>query len=103
MPTSSQLNEAIDSATLARLRTVLRSICAESEEASKLVSKALFVQDAGASRKRKAGAKDSTLRHEVCVQCKQEYDTTTNDKYSCQWHEGRIRIRVLLTSAPAYS
>jgi hypothetical protein len=97
MLTSSQLDKAIDAATLERLRATLHLVCAKSEAASKLVSAALLVPDdaASTSRKRKAGEDDSTLRYETCVQCKEEYDTTTNDKYSCQWHDGRASIRVL--------
>lgn len=94
-PTSSQLNEAIDSATLSRLQTILHSICADSKEASELVSKALFVQDdISTSRKRKADDEDSSLRYEICVQCEQEFDTTHNYEFSCQWHEGKIRVYV---------
>jgi hypothetical protein len=96
MPTSSQLDKAIDAATLERLRATLHFVCAKSKVASKLVSAALLVPDdaAGTSRKRKAGEDNSTLRYETCVQCKEEYDTTTNDKYSCQWHDGRVPIHV---------
>jgi hypothetical protein len=97
MPTSSQLDKAIDAATLERLRATLRSVCASSKVASELVSQALLLQDDAAgtlSRKRKAGEDNCTLRYETCVQCEEEYDTTMNTKYSCQWHDGRAPIHV---------
>lgn len=92
MALSNQLEEAIESASRARLQSVLRSICSDSKVASRLASKALLTHDdASASKKRKAGDEHSTLRYEMCIQCNEEFDTTTNDKYSCQWHEGKGR------------
>jgi hypothetical protein len=91
MASSGQLQKAIKSATHERLRIALLAICSKSEEASKLAGEELLVQSS-AAKKRKSDDEDSTLRYEVCVQCKEEFDTTTNGPDSCQYHDGKALV-----------
>jgi hypothetical protein len=92
--TNNALLDAIDSATLKRVQTVLREVCLECPEALSLASKKLLVSPTEAlGTKRKH---DSTQRYEICVQCKQEYDTKDNRKDSCVWHSGMFALRSLV-------
>jgi hypothetical protein len=75
------LLDAIDSATLKRVQTVLREVCLECPKAPDLASKKLLVSPTEVpSTKRKH---DSTQCYEICIQCKQEYDTRDNREDSC--------------------
>lgn len=85
------LLDAIDSATLKRVQTVLREVCLECPEALNLASKKLLVSPTEApGTKRKH---DSTQRYEICVQCNEEYDTKDNQEDSCVWHSGMFAFR----------
>ena len=83
MASSDQLQEAIESATLERLRIVFLTIYSKSEETSKLAAEELLIQSS-ATKKRKSDGEHSTLRYEVCFHCEEEYHTTTNGPNSCQ-------------------
>ncbi|KAF2024086.1 hypothetical protein EK21DRAFT_79478, partial [Setomelanomma holmii] len=94
--------DAIESANLNRLRTVLREICLENAEAFKLASDKMFVTSAaslggdkiGNSRTGGMKRKASTVqnRYETCVQCKEEYDVLDNPDDACEWHEGETEV-----------
>jgi hypothetical protein len=90
--TQSALFDAIDSATLDRVRTVLREVCAHNSEAFALASAKLLVQNrehpTDAKRKRDAHQQ----RYEICVQCEEEYDILDNDEGACEWHPGKLQF-----------
>jgi len=80
------LLNAIDSATLKRVQTVLREICLESPEAFRLACEKMLVHDE--HLKSNSESKKRKNRYEICAQCKSEYDTTQNPSDACQWHPG---------------
>ena len=82
------LLNAIDSATLKRVQTVLREICLESPEAFRLACEKLLVSDENQNKPQKDGAAGTKRKHEhryeICAQCKSEYDITQNPSDACQ-------------------
>jgi len=91
--TNDVLINAIDSAILKRVQTVLREICLESPEAFRLACEKLLVRDENQNKPQKDGAAGTKRKHEhryeICAQCKSEYDTTQNPSDACQWHPGK--------------
>jgi hypothetical protein len=77
------LYTAIDSATLDRVRTVLRDICAENPQAFQSACDKLLLN---VGTKRKRGP--TQQRYEICVQCGKEYDVLSNNDKACVWHPG---------------
>jgi hypothetical protein len=101
------LLNAIDTATIERLRNVLRHVIVN-KDAKDIVVKDLLVDS---SKKRKSPSQDTVhqptkkqKRYEVCTQCEEEYDVTENNSESCEWHPGSFyraarNTMVLLTCA----
>jgi hypothetical protein len=77
------LYAAIDSATLDRVRTVLREICTENPQAFQSACDKLLLN---VGTKRKRGP--TQQRYEICVQCGEEYDVLSNNDKACVWHPG---------------
>jgi hypothetical protein len=77
---------AINSATLERVQTVLREICAQNPQAFELASAKLLVPNRDDAKRKR----DSThqQRYEICVQCEEEYDVLDNEQGACEWHPG---------------
>lgn len=113
-PTRTLLLNAIHSANLERVRTVLEEICNASLEAYNIACDRLLVElvddtssdpsldsewkeselreesedekkAVDASKKRR---KPLSQRFEICKQCKEEYDVGRNYDDACNWHEG---------------
>ena len=99
------LFNAIDSATLHRVQTVLREICTENPEAFSLACEKLLVghedstatdtdtdtdteakDDGGPGTKRKRDTMQH--RYKICTQCDEEYDILDNPEDACEWHPG---------------
>jgi hypothetical protein len=101
------LLNAIDTATIERLRNVLRHVIVN-KDAKDIVVKDLLVDS---SKKRKSPSQDTVhqptkkqKRYEFCTQCEEEYDVTENNSESCEWHPGSFyraarNTMVLLTCA----
>jgi hypothetical protein len=88
------LLDAIDSANLYRVRTVLREICIANPQAFQVACNELLVGHSQPSSKddTKAGTKRKhdppQQRYEICEQCKEEYDVLDNPEDACIWHSG---------------
>jgi hypothetical protein len=82
----SALFSAINSATLERVQTVLREICAQNPQAFELASAKLLVPNRDDAKRKR----DTThqQRYEICVQCEEEYDVLDNEQGACEWHPG---------------
>jgi len=94
MDSTSQLVEAINSATDSRLRKVLIQLCEDSASAKDLVSKALFLpsRDGKPSSPNQTNSK-KRKRYEICMECDQEYDVKANDEAGtalCVFHLGKF-------------
>lgn len=110
-PNRALLLDAINSANLSRVRTVLTEICTTSTEAYKIACSRLLVElvdDASNDHSRsddgeetktddKSSAPDASStkkrktldqRFQICEQCDQEYDVGENYEDSCVWHTG---------------
>ncbi|EAT82605.1 hypothetical protein HBH56_112270 [Parastagonospora nodorum] len=86
---ASVLHDAIDSATIDRLRTVLRAICTENTAAFKLAcDHLLVVQGADGDTDTKRKRDERLQRFEICEQCQEEYDVLDNPDDACVWHPG---------------
>jgi hypothetical protein len=94
---------AIETAQPARLRSVLKNLCAVSDATEKYVSSVLLTPEIteAKSRKRSASAVSSEVqdgnkrfrpRYAMCAQCGTEYDVTLNFSKACQWHSGKPSI-----------
>lgn len=91
---ASVLHNAIDSATIDRLRTVLRAICTENPAAFKLAcDNLLVVQGADGNTDTKRKRDEPLQRFETCEQCKEEYDVLDNPDDACVWHPGKHYAR----------
>ncbi|KAK5191250.1 hypothetical protein LTR99_001633 [Exophiala xenobiotica] len=95
MDTSHTLEEAIETATPSRLRTVLLQVCQDNHLARDLATKALLVstitpvEGTGGSN-----LKDSRKRKrfEVCGQCDDEYEVERNELGLCVYHPGQKEV-----------
>lgn len=86
----SALLHSIDSANLDRVRKVLKEICTEDTAAFDLACAKLLVPDDSHSNETSVKRKrQPAQRFETCMQCKAEYDTTSNPKDACRWHPGK--------------
>ena len=85
-PCEARVVDAIHTATLPRLQTLLISIIKSVPAANELAEKELLVAWEGQkpSLKRK--------RFETCKNCKEEYNTARNYKGSCVYHEGKFFV-----------
>jgi hypothetical protein len=111
-----KLNDVIDSTTLARLRALLKDLSKKTPENFAYVRNELMLQPGALKRAWSEEREDedeseasgqpesdfsdeqteapaSRQRFEICEQCNIEYDVLLNDKKSCEWHEGKPRIR----------
>jgi hypothetical protein len=88
MELSSDLQEAINSATLEHLQKVLLSICSTSEEVSRLASNELLGQNSTPAIP-EPNPDHSPFPKEMCTQCKEEFVPALNGPDSCQWHDGK--------------
>jgi hypothetical protein len=115
-----KLNDVIDSTTLARLRSLLQDLSKKTPENFAYVRNELMLQPGALKRAWSEEREDedesedesedsgqpesdfsdeqieapaSRQRFEICEQCNIEYDVLLNDKKSCEWHDGKPRIR----------
>ncbi|KAJ5747997.1 uncharacterized protein N7511_009693 [Penicillium nucicola] len=79
------LSRSINDLSETRLRAVLKSICAQNDEARKEAESQLLVAttDSGESTESK---KRQRSRYAFCETCKEEFDVTTNTDESCRCH-----------------
>jgi hypothetical protein len=92
----STLLDAIDSATLDRVRKVLKELCTSNPQAFDFACEQLLVP----SQARSAPASDAKRkrdtmathhqRYEICMKCKDEYDILDNPMGACECHPGKI-------------
>lgn len=111
------LIDAINSANLSRVRTVLTGICTTSTEAYKIACSRLLVElvdDAANDQSRSDDGEDTNTndesfvadatstkkrktldqRFEICEQCDQKYDVGENYEDSCVWHTCEYNSRL---------
>ncbi|EXJ71480.1 uncharacterized protein A1O5_05288 [Cladophialophora psammophila CBS 110553] len=74
------LEEAINSASAMRLRTVLLQMCHENAVCRYLAGKALMVPAPNAEPDPKTGMKRLRKAYEMCCQCGKEYEVEENEK-----------------------
>ncbi|KAJ5420697.1 hypothetical protein N7465_003216 [Penicillium sp. CMV-2018d] len=79
------LGRAINNASDQRLRMVLKSICAKNDQARK-EAESQFLVMATNTEESSDGDKRAVPRHAFCVNCKKEFDVTTNMEKSCRYH-----------------
>ena len=93
---SPELTEAINTATVPRLRKVMIQTCEDNLIVRHVISEALLLPtkdneigelDITESRKRK--------RYEVCKQCSHEYETNKNEEGVCVHHSGKFTVNWL--------
>lgn len=92
-PVDALLTGAIDSASLALLRTVLHKICKDLPEA-KASTRALLLIDDGDQINANGKRKLPTQRYETCEQCEKEFDNLKNSEQACDWHIGMFTSSV---------
>lgn len=107
------LTRAIDNADEGTLRTILKSMCQDSEACRNEAVARLVVSrkheiielsdsDDDAERrdkKRKRVKVTQESRFEKCKTCEKTYDITLNDDTACQTHEGERSVRIRLCCA----
>jgi hypothetical protein len=91
-PDHPALLEAINSANIDRIRTILREICTASPQAFQLACDKLLINHAKSSSNSSAKKKRDPpqLRYEICQQCEEEYDVLDNVEDACTWHPGNL-------------
>lgn len=79
-PEETSLPEAINTASLRRLRALLKCITDSNPQAHDRASSFLLKPITGTNKKRKA--------RETCKNCYEEYDVWENEMGACVFHEG---------------
>lgn len=92
---SHTLEEAIETATASRLRTVLHQMCQDSHLVRDLTTKALLSATTtpaeGTSESNMNGSR-KRKRFEVCGQCGDEYEVERNETGLCVYHPGKYSL-----------
>ncbi|KIW31559.1 uncharacterized protein PV07_03196 [Cladophialophora immunda] len=88
------LEDAIRSASLARLRTVLLQMCSDNAVCRHLASKALLVAAPALAPEPKTGMKRLRKAYEMCSQCGTEYEVEENERVKglCVYHPGEKEL-----------
>ncbi|KAK4862136.1 hypothetical protein LT330_003274 [Penicillium expansum] len=79
------IGRAINNASEQRLRAVLKSICAKNDEARKEAESQMLVV-ATETKESSNSNKRAVPRYAFCVNCKKEFDVTTNTEENCRYH-----------------
>ena len=82
---ASVLGRAIDDASDKTVRAILKTICANNDEARKEAENRLLVLPTD-SKEQSNTAKKPVPRYAFCVNCKIEFDITTNTEEKCKYH-----------------
>lgn len=95
-PVSASLDEAIQSAPVSELRSLLKSICKKHDVARNMASVRLLAPAAnGSANKRKA--------YEVCSQCGEDYLVEANVVGKCTFHQGECHSNIQMQEMLTYS
>ncbi|KAJ5345196.1 hypothetical protein N7452_003200 [Penicillium brevicompactum] len=79
------LDRAIAQSSDSVIRATLKSVCAQNEEARKIIESQLLVMSTDAPKGSNL-PKTPVPRYAICVSCEKEFDVTLNTEKSCQYH-----------------
>ncbi|KAJ5827107.1 hypothetical protein N7447_003870 [Penicillium robsamsonii] len=85
VPEALILDRAINDASAQTLRVVLKSICAKNDEARKDAENQLLAMTHRYQGELR-GNKRLFPRYALCINCKKEFDVTTNTEKACRYH-----------------
>ncbi|KAF2126573.1 hypothetical protein P153DRAFT_346475 [Dothidotthia symphoricarpi CBS 119687] len=96
MSSTKLLNEAIDNASVNRLRDILKTLCSKSDVTHASVCNELLLakteetnSTSARGKRKRDGPEYSGPRFATCGRCFSEFDVTENGPESCQWHDGK--------------
>ena len=92
---SHTLEEAIETATASRLRTVLHQMCQDSHLVRDLATKALLsptITPTEGTSESNLNGRRKRKRFEVCEQCNDEYEVERNEMGLCVYHPGKYSL-----------
>lgn len=82
------LDRAIAQSSDSVIRAALKSVCAQNEEARKIIESQLLVTPTDAPKGTNL-SKTPVPRYAMCAFCEKEFDVTLNTEKSCQYHPGK--------------
>jgi hypothetical protein len=87
---STPLGRTINDVSDKRIRAVLKSICAQNDEARKEAESQLLVAATYSDKSSESSEsnKRQRSRFAFCENCEKEFDVTTNTEESCRYHPG---------------